>query len=224
MQDFASSRVDGLVIVPCHNDHSHLTPGRLGGLPVVLAASPPVKLDADAVLLDDFAGTWEATRHLLARGHTRIAFLGLPASTWTGSERFRGYCAALAEAALPVEDRYVRRQQAGVAAAQQATCALLDAAAPPTAVFAANNRNTIGAYRAIQQRGTATALAGFDDFELADMLAVPLTVVAYDPREMGAAAARLLRERIESAEVTKAARRVVISTSIVQYGARGNGP
>lgn len=224
--DFASRRVAGLIAVPCHNDHSHLDPGRLGGMPVVLAASPPVKLDVDAVLLDDFTGTWEATRHLIARGHRRIAFLGLPASTWTGSERFRGYCAALEDAALPIEDRYVWRQHAGVAAAQQATCALLDGADPPTAIFAANNQNTIGACRAIQRRGAATALAGFDDLELADMLAVPLTVVAYDPREMGVAAARLLRDRIDGAGDARRqpARRVVIPTQIVEYGTRATGP
>jgi LacI family transcriptional regulator len=224
VHDFAARRVAGLIAVPCHNDHSHLDPGRLGGLPVVLAGSPPVKIGVDAVLLDDFTGSWEATRHLIARGHRRIAFLGLPASTWTGSERFRGYCAALEEAALPVEDRYVWRRQAGAAPAQQATRELLDDSDPPTAIFAANNRNTVGAYRAIRQRGAATALTGFDDFELADALAVPLTVVAYEPREMGAAAARLLRDRIGNAGAAQAPRRVVIPTTIVEYGAAAGEP
>jgi len=220
VHDFAARRVDGLIVVPCRNDHSHLHPDRLGDMPVVLAASPPVKIDVDAVLLDDFAGTWEAVRHLISQGHTRIAFLGLPASTWTGSERFRGYCAALEDAGLLVDDRYVSRQHSDVAAAELATYALLDTPDPPTAIFTANNRYTIGAYRAIRGRDKATALAGFDDFELVDLLAMPLTVVAYDPREMGVAAARLLRDRIDNAGSLKVhpARRVVIPTRIVEYG------
>jgi LacI family transcriptional regulator len=226
VQDFAARRVDGLIAVPCHSDHSHLGADRLGGMPVVLAASPPAKISADSVLLDDFTGTWEATRHLIARGHRRIAFLGLPASTWTGSERLRGYRAALQDAALPVEERYVVRQHPDVAAAQRAADALLAAADPPTAIFCANNRNTIGAYRAIQRRGAPAALAGFDDFELADVLAMPLTVVAYDPREMGIAAGRLLRDRIESAggQPAQAARRVVIPTRLVEYGGGPGAP
>lgn len=220
VHDFASHRVDGLIVIPCRSDHSHLDPKHLGGLPVVLAASPPVKIDVDSVLLDDFAGTWEAVRQVIAQGHRRIAFLGLPPSTWTGSERFRGYCAALEDAGLPTEDRYVSRPPSDVAASELAACALLDAPDPPTAIFTANNRYTIGAYRAIRNRGTATALAGFDDFELVDALAMPLTVVAYDPREMGVAAARLLRDRLHNAEGRRApARRMVIATRIVSYPA-----
>ena len=220
VHDFASRRVDGLVVVPCGNDHSHLNPENLGGMPVVLAASPPVKIDVDSVLLDDFTGTWEAIRHLITQGHRRIGFLGLPASSWTGSERFRGYCAALEDAQQPLDDRLVRLQHADVVVAEKSACALLDMSDPPTAIFSANNRNTIGAYRAIRSRGSQIALAGFDDFELADSLNIPLVVVAYDPREMGAQAAQLLRNRIDdsSDDGARRTRRVVIPTRIVEYG------
>ncbi len=222
VQDFASRRLDGIVAVPSGSSHAHLDPTQLAGMPVVLAASPPVKIDVDAVLLDDFGGTWEATHHLIERGHRRIAFLGLPASTWTGSERFRGFSAALEEAGLTVEDRFVSRQQRDVAAAEQATHQLLDQDDPPTAIFTANNRNTIGAYRAIRGRHSDTTLAGFDDFELADMLALPLIVVSYDPRELGRQAASLLCDRIANSEPDHpiTTRRVVIPTTIVEYGLR----
>lgn len=222
VQDFASRRLDGIVVVPASNDHSHLDPRKLGGMPVVLAASPPVKVAVDSVLLDDFGGTWEATRHLITAGHRRIAFLGLPAATWTGSERYRGYCAALDEAGIPVDDGLASHRQREVAAAEQATEELLDLADPPTAIFAANNRNTIGAYRAIRERAADTTLAGFDDFELADLLGLPLTVVAYDPRELGREAARLLADRIRGAGrgESEAPRRLVIPTKVVEYPAR----
>jgi LacI family transcriptional regulator len=220
VNDFASRRLDGVVVVPCSHDHSHLDGSQLSGMPVVLAASPPVKINTDSVLLDDFGGTLEATRHLIAAGHRRIAFLGLPASTWTGSERFRGYCAALEEAGIAVDPRYTSRRQRDVAAAEQATLDLLDLDEPPTAVFAANNRNTIGAYRAIRARRSDVRLAGFDDFELADLLGLPLTVVTYDTRELGREAARLLCDHIDNANRHEpgVARRLVISTRVVEYG------
>ena len=60
--------------------------------------------------------------------------------------------------------------------------ALLALATPPTALFAANNRNMIGALRAATSTRTHTALAGFDDFELADMLSFPLIVVSWPPQ------------------------------------------
>ena len=218
VHDFASRRLDGIIVVPAGSDHRHLHPAQLAGIPVVLAASPPLRFDADAVLLDDFGGSWDAARHLIEAGHRKIAFLGLQASTWTGSERFRGYSAALEEAGIPLDDRIISRQQRDVATAEQTMLELLAADDPPTAVFAANNRNTIGAYRAIRARQPDIAIAGFDDFELADMLSLPLTVISYDPREMGAKAAGLLRDRIDNPQAQPAARRIVMPTRLVEYG------
>jgi LacI family transcriptional regulator len=218
VRDFAARRLDGIIAVPAANQHDHLDPAALSGIPVVLAASPPHRINADAVLLDDFGGTYEATSILIARGHTNIGFLGLPAATWTGSERYRGYVAALEASGLSVQDRFVRRHQPDVTAAVGAANAILDQPDPPTAVFAANNRNTIGAYRAIRARGGTTALAGFDDFDFADLLDLPLIVVSYDARELGRVAAELLCGHIdEPATGTSLARRVVIPTRVIDY-------
>jgi LacI family transcriptional regulator len=218
-QEFASRGLDGIIAVPSGNHHAYLAPAALAGTPVVLAASPPSNIAVDAVLLDDFGGTWEAARELVGRGHTRIGFLGPSASTWTGSERFRGFCAALEEAGLIADERHIARHQRDVAAAQQAAGRLLDQPDPPTALFAANNRNTIGAYRAIRERRSAVTLAGFDDFELADMLALPLIIVAYDPRELGRQAARLLCERVRDPQRGKDMdpRQVTIPTTLIEY-------
>lgn len=216
--DFASRRLDGLVVVSASHDHAHLGPDQLRGVPVVLAARPPVKVDLDTVLLDDFAGTRDALSHLIAAGHRRIGFLGLPAASWTGSERYRGYCAALDEAGIPLDPQLAASRQRDVEAARQAADALLDLADPPTAIFGANNRNTIGAYRAVRAREASVALAGFDDFEFADLLEVPLTVVAYDPRELGRQAAVLLCDRITgTARPAAGSRRVLVPTHLVEY-------
>jgi len=50
--------------------------------------------------------------------------------------------------------------------------------------------------RAIRHAERPLALVGFDDFELADALATPVTVVAHDPAEMGRVAAELLFARL----------------------------
>src|SRR4029079_15292631 len=73
----------------------------------------------------------------------------------------------------------------------------LPVARRPTAVFCANNRNTIGALRALRDHPRPVALVGFDDFELADMLATPVTVVRHAPEDMGRIAAELAYARLE---------------------------
>jgi LacI family transcriptional regulator len=218
-------------VVPAEYDHAHLGAVRRTGTPVVLAASPPMGIDADCVLVDDFGGTRAACRQLIARGHRRIGFLGLPASLWTGSERFRGYAVALEEAGIDVDERYVSRHRGDIALAEKAAREMLDLPEPPTALLTANNRNTVGALRAL--RGSAgglggVAVAGFDDIELADMLQLPLSVVSYDPVEVGRAAARLLYERLDAVPAgggtpaeAPPPRRVIIPTSLVDHPVAG---
>lgn len=226
--DLVARRVDGIIAVPAAADQRHLAAAVADGVPVVLASRPPEGFEADCVLVDDFGGARDATARLIARGHRRIGFLGSPPAVYTGTERLRGYAAALAAAGLPTDERLVRQGQTEPREAERAARELLALAEPPTALFCSNNRNTIGAFRAIRAgraSGGDTALAGFDDFELADALGLPLTLVTYDSDELGRTAGRLLADRIRARSPAHAKgpapapwRRVVTPTSLVEYG------
>ncbi|MEV8017452.1 LacI family DNA-binding transcriptional regulator [Streptomyces sp. NPDC086554] len=220
--DLVARRVDGIIAVPAAADQRHLAAAAAEGVPVVLASRPPEGFAADCVLVDDFGGARDATARLVAKGHRRIGFLGSPPAVYTGTERLRGYADALADAGLPLDESRVRAGQTEPREAERAAAELLALPEPPTALFCSNNRNTIGAFRAIRASGTDTALAGFDDFELADALGLPLTLVAYDSDELGRAAGRLLTDRMREKKPGAAppgpARRVVTPTSLVEYG------
>lgn len=220
VDELVARRVDGMIVVPAGSDDWHLSEQNVGRVPVVLCARPPSGTPTDSVLVDDFGGAREATAALLATGARRIGFLGMPASTWTGSERYRGFCVALDEAGVALDERYVRRDQRTVGSAESAALEVLRLARPPQAIFCANNRNTIGAIRAVSRSGLPVRLAGFDDFEMADLLGISLIVVAYDPADAGREAARLLLDRITRADdsVQDPPRRVVIPTKVVYYG------
>jgi LacI family transcriptional regulator len=217
VDDMASRRVDGIIVVPAGNDHAHLEPAGLHGLPVVLATRPPSGLDVDCVVVDDFGGSRRATAALIAQGHRRIGFLGLGRSLWTGAERLRGHCAALEEVGLSVEDALLRSVTPDRGAAEAVALELLGAPHPPTALFAANNRNTVGAYRAIAETGSRAALAGFDDVPLADLFAAPISVVTYDTGEVGRRAAELLLDRIADENPPTHPRMVTIATTLKDY-------
>ncbi|MEV6636501.1 LacI family DNA-binding transcriptional regulator [Actinoplanes sp. NPDC051470] len=146
----------------------------------------------DAVLATGAAGSRDAVRHLIARGHRHIAYLGEVAS-----DRHRGYLAALGAAGL------IAHVVRNPASAEHATLALLDGPSPPTALFTAQSPITIGAFRALRRRGAhgRVALVGFDDFPLADLLEPAVTVVDADPARMGHTAVRALFERIDGLAV-----------------------
>lgn len=215
VSDFIGRQVEGLVLVPSGGSSDHLSADKLGGVPLVLASRSLVGLDADTVLIDDVGGAAAGTKALLDAGHTRIGFLGNARSVFTGERRFEGFAQALAERGLVPEDELVERGQQDVASAEAATRRLLDLEHPPSAIFSANNRNSVGALHEIARRlkvGAAAdampALACFDAFELAGLMPMPVTIVDHDPRELGRQTARLLFARF-GAELVRGPGKIV---------------
>jgi LacI family transcriptional regulator len=215
---FCERRVDGLLIVPAGNDHGYMLPELRSGTRVVFIDRPPRKIDADVVLLDNVGGARTAVEHLLAQGHRRIGFVGDAPGIFTAGERLRGYRDTLARAGLAADPSLIRLGAHDAAAAEVAVDELLSLPDPPTALFAGNNRITVGALRVLGRDGYRLALVGFDDIELGEMLAVPVTVVAYDAAELGRSAAELLAQRL--AGDNRPSQRVVLPTTLV---ARGSG-
>jgi LacI family transcriptional regulator len=211
-----SRRIDGLLVVPAGRDHRFLLPEIRMGTPVVFIDRPPGRISADTVLLDNVGGAREATEHLLARGHRRIGVLLDSQGVFTAGPRLEGHAQALREAGLSIDERLLRRNCHDAGAAQAAVADLLDGPDPPTAIFATNNRMSVGALRALADVRPRVALVGFDDFELAELLTPPVTVVAYDLPEMGRRAAELLFDRM--AGDARPPRRLIMPTWIVTRG------
>jgi LacI family transcriptional regulator len=200
--DFASRQVEGLIVVPSRGSTDYLSELRQLDIPLVLASRAVADLAVDTVLLDDVTGSYEATAHAIARGHRRLAFLGSGLSVSTATRRFEGFSRALAEAGLEPDPGLVFRSSHDVASAQEVVHRLLTSADPPTAVFAANNRNAIGALEAIGSLpappdGLPRGVISFDDIELAGLLQVPLITISHNPIELGAIAATMLFDRLE---------------------------
>jgi LacI family transcriptional regulator len=210
-------RVDGLILVPTGEDNSYLR-DRNTAVPLVFIDRPPRYLDADTVLSDNAGGTRTAVEHLLRHGHTRVAFLGDRHQLYTATERLRGYREALIDHGLSIDPRLIRLDLDTAEASRSATHDLLDLPEPPTALLAGQNLITIGAARALRsrQRQHQTALVGFDDVPLADLLEPGITVVAQKPVELGSQAAELLFGRING--YLGASRLVTVPTELIPRG------
>lgn len=196
--DLIARRVDGLIIVPAGHDHSYLQLEQRAGMAFVFTDRPPNLLAADTVLTDNRGGAAAGVRYLLERGHRRIGYVGDLQSIASAQERYQGYADAHAEAGIPVERHLVRHGMHSQEKARAACVELLTSENPPSALFTAQNLITIGAVRALRDLGleNSTALLGFDDFDVADLLQPAVTVVAQDPAAMGKLSAELLLKRI----------------------------
>jgi LacI family transcriptional regulator len=211
-------RVDGLIVVPAGRDHSYLRGEQEMGTSFVFVDRPPVLLPADCIMADNRNGAIAATRHLIAHGHRRIAFLGDLTTIATCQERLTGYRQALEEAGLPADPAMVRCDLHTAETAEAAITDLLTSPQPPSALFASQNLITIGAIRALRARGTQhqTAMVGFDDVSLADLIDPPVTVIAQDVTAIGRLAAETLFRRIDGD--TSPPQAHVVSTRLIQRG------
>jgi LacI family transcriptional regulator len=214
----ARRRVDALLIVPASHDHAYVRRELGPGVPAVFLDRPPRGFEADTVLLDNRGGARLAVEHLLVQGHRRIAFVSDPEGLYTATERHAGYRSTMEAAGVPVDPALVRlgSHDARQAAAVVGELLALPAEGRPTALFTGNNRHTVGAVRAQRDAGRSVALVGFDDFELADLLPVPITVVRHDPGRMGGYAAELAFSRL--AGDARPPQRVVVPTALVRRG------
>ncbi len=195
VETLLKQRVRALLMVPIASDQSYLEGERQLGTPVVCIDRPAHNLLADAVVLENRAGTVEAVRSLTAAGHRRIAFVCSPAGLYTHQERLAGYRLALADVGVTDTARYERLEEASGTSAEQAVRELMQLPEPPTAIIAGNNKASAGVIRALENRFDEVAFIGFDDFELAD--SAHISVIAYDPAELGRQAARLAVARMD---------------------------
>lgn len=192
-------RVSGLLISPTGDDHSWLAHIEA---PVVFVDRAASGLEADLVGIDDHQAAVEAVSHLIAHGHRRIAYVGDTPAITTSAARLAGYRDALTSAGLPVDETLIRSDCATAPGAAAATTALLNLAEPPTAIFSAGTRCSLGVVPTLHAHGRANlALVGFGDFAMADTLRPAVTVIDHSAPEVGRAAADRLIARITDPEL-----------------------
>jgi LacI family transcriptional regulator len=199
LEEVCDRRVDGIVLDSFHLTEEDVEAVTGGHVPVVwIGGTPDAHPGVDSVRPDDEQGAFEATMHLVDRGHRAIAMIDGPPGS--GTSRRHGYLRALRHAGLdPVPASPLRSDWTREAGAQ-ALPRLRRASPRPTAVFCSNDLTAIGLIDAAHGHAIAVpdelAVVGFDDIDEAAMTTPPLTTVANPALETGRAAARLLGERM----------------------------
>ncbi len=174
--------VDGFVLTNTH--HLDTRPGWLlehAARFVAFGRAWGVRRTAHSwVDVDGAKGTSEAVEHLARLGHNRIAFLGVPAGSGVGDDRYRGWERAAEQLSLPVKG-LAQRAEDGIESGRTLTRRLLESARPPTGIVCVSDSMAIGALRAIEDRGLSAgrdvSVVGFDDSPIAAVLRPGLSSV-----------------------------------------------
>lgn len=192
-----AERVAGVILSPTNPAAPGISELLDHGTAVVAVDRSVTDPRADAVLVDNVAGTAAATEHLLDGGHTQVGFVGGPPHVETAVLRRVGYERAMREAGLaPCAVDGSFRIEGG----EEATERLL-ASGSFSALVTANNLITIGALRALRARELrvpeSVALVAVDDPFWSELVEPPLTTLAQPVRQLAETAVSLLLERLE---------------------------
>lgn len=194
-------QVDGILLVPTQNKSNTIRQIQKHNTPVVVLDRRVSDVDVDFVRCDSIEGAYLLTQHLVSLGHRQIAMLSGPLGVSTADDRVAGYCKALVEAGITLDERNIFRGDLTPEGGYRMTQQAIHLPLRPTALVAANNFITIGAMRALQEAGLEVpediALAGFDDFPPAMTIFPFFTIISQPAYEMGTRATHLLLARLE---------------------------
>lgn len=172
-----------------------------GEMPVVAIDRRVPGVELDYVGTDNFQGAYEATRHLIAQGHTRIAHLTRLETTDAAAGRLQGYQRALADAGLPMNPRHILLAlDSGRRLDSDMIAQVFRGPDVPTAVFLMADFWAPPVYAELRRLGLCVpedvALVGFDDVVQPGLEDLELTSMAQNFEGIGKTAGDLVLRRI----------------------------
>ncbi|NLZ77580.1 MAG: LacI family transcriptional regulator [Spirochaetales bacterium] len=201
-----ADRLDGIIIL-----HELTQPGfneylSTRNIPTVLATFSGQSWDAPAIHISEEEAAAVAVRHLINKGHRKIAAIAGRQFSFS-SRRLAGYGNALALANIALDERsIVHASTYSMRSGYEAARRLSEQSDSFTAVFAITDELAIGAIRYFQDRGLRIpedlSVVGFDDIELASFVSPRLTTIAQPIEEMGNLAVELLHSMITDKETS----------------------
>lgn len=170
--------VDGVIVASSTLPIRFAEAFRGAGLPVIHAFGWSAKAPGSGVVgIDNVAAGRLAAETLLARGYTRVGFLGGPEQAATTQDRLAGFQARLAGTGMQPVIRFAQDYSYG-AGAEAATQSMDD---PVDAWFCGDDVIAIGALDALRRAGrdvpAQVGLLGLNDMAMAGWAGVGLTTI-----------------------------------------------
>ncbi|MXP27063.1 LacI family DNA-binding transcriptional regulator [Altererythrobacter indicus] len=182
VQTLVRSGVDGLILPPPLSEDADIVALKDSHHLPMIALAPGSELGTiPSVGIDDEQASYELTRLIVNKGHTRIGFVRFVSSNGLSQTREAGYLRALKEAGLKREPELIwagrPTYEQGLLAAEY----FLGLAHPPTAIFCSSDDIAAAIVNYAHRQGLRIpgdlSVAGFDDAPIASQTWPQLTTV-----------------------------------------------
>ncbi|OPH47693.1 LacI family transcriptional regulator [Paenibacillus ferrarius] len=196
---FQEDRVDGVIMLsPVHED-DYVMELKKKKIPFVMLDNQHVHPSVSSVIIDNYKGGYDATKHLIDLGHTEIAHICGPAPYLSSSERLRGFVSAMEDAGL--NPSWIEQGDFSITSGYKATSGWIKSGKLPSAVFAADDLTAFGVIDALKNAGYKipqdVSVIGFDDQIFSAEFHPMLTTIRQPAESMGRHGVDLLLKWID---------------------------
>lgn len=231
LEMLSNGSIDGFIISPAlessiNKDYIHFQNVIEEGFPIVMFDRVPKELDCDKVMIKDHKATFNAVEHLKNTGCKNIAFISTHKKLGSTKKRKKGYLQALEEFNLEINKDIIIDLSGYHYKEYESILTPILENNKIDGVITTNEATAIAIQKVAQKSGYNIpgnfSVIAFSNGILARHASPQMTTISQHGEKMGAKAAKLLIERIESNEEKKAYETKIIKTDLVMRSSTKN--
>ena len=202
-QSLFNNQVDGVIcsLSMQTDEFEHFELFIRKNIPLVFFDRIP-KMQANKIIIDDYAAGYAATMHLIEQGYKRIAHLAGPTVLNTYFNRMEGYKSALLKSGLQINDELIIYNRLTRADGHEAIDKLFNLKNRPDAIFCGNDTTALSIIIYLKKLGVKIpedfGIVGFSNEPFSEVVTPSISTIKQPAVEMGMKAAELLINEIES--------------------------
>lgn len=220
LQSFISQKVDGIIISLAMETttYDHIFQANKAGIPIVIADRISPELKFDKVAIDNYQSSYNATKHLIKKGHREIAYFSGSTNQYIYKERKEGFLKALNDSNILFDDTLLFEGVLTAEEGRENMKAILNRNTKPTAVFGTNDTSIVEAMIYAIKEGVKIpsdiAFVGFNDDPISQIVSPLLTTISVPAKEIGRKSAELLLKRVKSPQLKTV--EIILKTKLVE--------
>lgn len=217
-----NTRVDGIIasLSKRTEEFDHYSKVKSKGIPLILFDRTHEDLGVSHVVIDDYAASYGAVKHLIEQGCRRIAHFTNVEKINIYKERLRGYRTALQDFGLSFDERLIVESDMQLEDGRKSMQQLLSGSVIPDAVFSSSDLGAVGALQILKEKNISVpaqvAVIGFSNEPFTMFCDPPLTSIDQHCKQMGHTASEMFLEEIRRESSVKfVPKKVVLMPELV---------
>lgn len=195
-----TKQVDGIIMASLQNTWEDIEPYTKFG-PIICCNEYDSSAKLPMVICDQEHGGYLGTRHLIERGHTKVAYAGGTDRIELTRDRYRGFERAMKEADLAINSNYLFPSFYSIEDGKNIFHQIIAMDDRPTAIFAGGDELAAGFIHEAKQHQFRVpedlAVVGFDNQPLAELTNPGITTIDQPIKLMGTKAMEMMVGMIE---------------------------